>query len=123
VIERLDMQSAGMEFASEMVVKATLHGLKIAEVPTTLARWAQPSAPFAQLARRLAPSAFSADHSPRWLFLYPPCDDFAGSWSSRGCCRGINGGIARHPYTRVRVGLVMLGLQACLFSIFTKCSG
>jgi len=35
-IERLDMQTMGMEFASEMVVKATLHGLRIAEVPTTL---------------------------------------------------------------------------------------
>ena len=35
-IERLDLQTTGMEFASEMLVKATLQKLKIAEVPTTL---------------------------------------------------------------------------------------
>ena len=35
-IEHLDLQTTGMEFASEMVVKATLHKLRIAEVPTTL---------------------------------------------------------------------------------------
>jgi glycosyltransferase involved in cell wall biosynthesis len=34
--ERLALQSDGMEFASEMVIKAGLHGLKIAEVPVTL---------------------------------------------------------------------------------------
>jgi glycosyltransferase involved in cell wall biosynthesis len=35
-IESLDLHTTGMEFASEMVVKASLGGLKIAEVPTTL---------------------------------------------------------------------------------------
>ncbi|HKM64170.1 MAG TPA: hypothetical protein VJY39_16940 [Acidisphaera sp.] len=33
----LDLSAPGMEFASEMVVKATLRSLRIAEVPTTLA--------------------------------------------------------------------------------------
>ena len=36
----LDLQATGMEFASEMVVKATLAGLRVTEVPTTLARTA-----------------------------------------------------------------------------------
>lgn len=35
-IQRLDLQTTGMEFASEMVVKASLFGLRVAEVPTTL---------------------------------------------------------------------------------------
>ncbi|MEZ6089868.1 MAG: hypothetical protein R3C05_17930 [Pirellulaceae bacterium] len=35
-IDSLNLRCTGMEFASEMVVKATLHGLKICEVPTTL---------------------------------------------------------------------------------------
>lgn len=35
-ILRLGLRTTGMEFASEMVVKATLHRLRIAEVPTTL---------------------------------------------------------------------------------------
>jgi glycosyltransferase involved in cell wall biosynthesis len=35
-IEQLHLQTTGMEFASEMVVKATLMGLRMTEVPTTL---------------------------------------------------------------------------------------
>ncbi|HEV2833773.1 MAG TPA: glycosyltransferase family 2 protein, partial [Pyrinomonadaceae bacterium] len=35
-IQRLDLRTRGMEFASETVVKASLHGLRITEVPTTL---------------------------------------------------------------------------------------
>lgn len=34
--ERLQLRSEGMEFASEMVIKAALHGVRIAEVPVTL---------------------------------------------------------------------------------------
>lgn len=34
----LDLRTTGMEFATEMVVKATLAGMRIAEVPTPLAR-------------------------------------------------------------------------------------
>src|SRR6266545_4783760 len=37
-IQRLDLKTTGMEFASEMVVKASLFGLKIAEIPVTLRR-------------------------------------------------------------------------------------
>jgi hypothetical protein len=32
----LNLQATGMEFASEMVVKATLAGQRVTEVPTTL---------------------------------------------------------------------------------------
>ena len=34
--ERLDQRCTGMEFATEMIIKASLHGEKIAEVPITL---------------------------------------------------------------------------------------
>jgi len=37
-IEELKLQSPGMEFALEMVVKARMHGLRITEVPVTLSR-------------------------------------------------------------------------------------
>ena len=36
-IERLGLRTLGMEFASEMVVKATAFGLRVTEIPTTLA--------------------------------------------------------------------------------------
>src|SRR5439155_27011214 len=35
-VQPLKLQSRGMEFALEMIVKAQLHGLRIAEVPITL---------------------------------------------------------------------------------------
>ena len=59
---RMDIRSTGMEFASEMVVKATLLGMKVSEVATTLSpdgRGRRTAS--AHLARRLAASALSPD--------------------------------------------------------------
>src|SRR4030095_2449194 len=71
-IDSLDLRSTGMEFASEMVVKARLHGLKIAEVPATLSpdgRGRPPHLnPWRDGWRHLR---FLLLYSPRWLFLYP----------------------------------------------------
>jgi glycosyltransferase involved in cell wall biosynthesis len=68
----LNLQASGMEFASEMVVRATIHGLKIAEVPTTLSRdgRGRPShlRSWRDGWRHLR---FLLLFSPRWLFLYP----------------------------------------------------
>ena len=62
----LELVTPGMEFASEMIIKALLAQLRIAEVPTTLrqGRSRPPAAP-AHLARRLAPPALPAALSPR----------------------------------------------------------
>ena len=61
-----------MEFASEMAVKATIHQLKISEVPTTLAVDGRDRAPYLNTWsdgwRHLR---FLLIYSPRWLFLYP----------------------------------------------------
>ncbi|RUT31209.1 glycosyltransferase family 2 protein [Arsenicitalea aurantiaca] len=68
----LNLRTSGMEFASEMVVKATLEGLSIAEVPTTLSPDGRSRAPhlrsFRDGWRHLR---FLLLFSPRWLFLYP----------------------------------------------------
>lgn len=72
VILGLGLRSTGMEFASEMVVKATLAGLRVAEVPTTLKPDGRDRAPhlrsFRDGWRHLR---FLLLHCPRWLFLYP----------------------------------------------------
>jgi len=65
-----------MEFASELVVKGRRSPAGAsAEVPTTLDPDHRPTAPSAQLRRRLAAPALAAPLRPRWLFLYPasPC--------------------------------------------------
>jgi glycosyltransferase involved in cell wall biosynthesis len=71
-IEGLDLRTTGMEFASEMVVKATLHGLRIAEVPTVLSPDGRSHPPhlrsWSDGWRHLR---FLLMYSPRWLFLYP----------------------------------------------------
>lgn len=71
-IRSLNLRTTGMEFASEMVVKATLSGLPITEVPTPLARDGRTRRPhlrsFRDGWRHLR---FLLLFSPRWLFLYP----------------------------------------------------
>ena len=71
-ILQLDLASPGMEFASEMVVKATLAGLKIAEVPTTLAPDGRSRPPHLRSWRDgWRHLKLLLEYAPRWLFLYP----------------------------------------------------
>lgn len=68
----LNLASDGMEFASEMIVKASLHGLKISEVPVTLSKDGRDRPPHLRSFRdgwRHLRLLFL--HCPRWLFLYP----------------------------------------------------
>jgi glycosyltransferase involved in cell wall biosynthesis len=68
----LGLSSMGMEFAIEMVAKASLKGLRIAEVPTILRPDGRSRRPhlrtFHDGWRQLR---FMLLYSPRWLFLYP----------------------------------------------------
>lgn len=71
-IAKLDLRTTGMEFASEMVVRATLVGLKISEVPTTLSRDGRSRPPHLRTWRDgWRHLKFLLLYSPRWLFLYP----------------------------------------------------
>jgi glycosyltransferase involved in cell wall biosynthesis len=68
----LGLATEGMEFASEMVVRATVDGLRIVEVPATLSPDGRSGPPhlrsFRDGWRHLR---FLLLLSPRWLFLYP----------------------------------------------------
>ncbi|MDD3183022.1 MAG: glycosyltransferase family 2 protein [Alphaproteobacteria bacterium] len=71
-ILNLNLRTVGMEFASEMIVLAALHGLTMAEVPVTLSpdgRGRHPHLnPWRDGWRHLR---FLLLYSPRWLYLYP----------------------------------------------------
>src|SRR5579872_4554372 len=68
----LNLQATGMEFASELVVKATLARQKIAEVPTTLAKDGRSRAPHLRTWRDgWRHLRFLLLFSPRWLFFIP----------------------------------------------------
>ena len=68
----LDLQASGMEFASEMVVKATVAKLRVTEVPTTLAPDGRNRPPHLRSWRDgWRHLRFLLLFSPRSLFLYP----------------------------------------------------
>ena len=71
-VRRLGLNTQGMEFASEMVVKASVGGLRISEVPTTLSRDGRSTPPHLRTWRDgWRHLRFLLLLSPRWLFLYP----------------------------------------------------
>jgi glycosyltransferase involved in cell wall biosynthesis len=70
--EKLDLQTTGMEFASEMVIKATLKKLRITEVPVTLSKDGRSRPPHLKPWRDgWRHLRFMLLFSPRWLFLVP----------------------------------------------------
>lgn len=72
IVSLLDLKTTGMEFASEMVVKATIFKLDITEVPTTLRKDGRSRPPHLRTWRDgWRHLRFLLIYSPRWLFLYP----------------------------------------------------
>jgi len=70
--EKMDLQTTGMEFASEMIIKATLKKFKIAEVPVTLSKDGRSRPPHLKPWRDgWRHLRFMLLFSPRWLFLFP----------------------------------------------------
>jgi glycosyltransferase involved in cell wall biosynthesis len=68
----LQLRTTGMEFASEMVVKSSLAGLRMTEVPTTLSPDGRSRAPHLRSWRDgWRHLRFLLLFSPRWLFLIP----------------------------------------------------
>ena len=71
-VERMNLQTTGMELASEIVIKASILGMNVSEVPTTLSPDGRDRPPhlrsFRDGWRHLR---FLLIYSPRWLFFYP----------------------------------------------------
>lgn len=124
-IGRLNLKTSGMEFASEMVVKAQLHRLRIAEVPVVLSPDARSRRPHLKSWRDgWRHLRFMLLYSPRWLFLIP---GFAL------LLVGTVGGI-RLWWGPLKIGpagldtnslltcamAVIVGLQLSLFAVFTR---
>lgn len=124
----LNLQTTGMEFASEMIVKATLKKLKIKEVPTVLYPDGRTRPPHLRTWtdgwRHLR---FLLLYSPRWLFLYPGIMlTVLGSLLSVFLLGGPRhiGRITLDINTLMYASfLIILGVQAVLFSLFTYVFG
>ena len=124
-IINLDLRTTGMEFASEMVVKATLHHLSIAEVPTVLSPDGRSRPPHLRSWRDgWRHLRFLLLYSPRWLFLYPGAllmlvGLVIGLWLLPG--ERIIAGVHFDIHTLLFAGIAMiLGFQAINFAVFTK---
>jgi hypothetical protein len=121
----LDLDAPGMEFASEMVVKATLAELKIAEVPTTLSQDGRSRPPHLRSWhdgwRHLK---LLLEFAPHWLFLYP-----GGALASMGALIAaslIAGPLDLGPITLdaatllMAVAAILVGTQLVLFYAVAK---
>jgi len=123
--ETMDLRTTGMEFASEMIVKATLLGLKVAEVPTTLSPDGRTRPPHLQPWRDgWRHLRFLLMYSPRWLFLYPGLAMILAG--AAGCAwllpkseRIGDVGFDIHTLLYAFVAIV-LGFQFIAFATFTK---
>ena len=123
----LRLQTPGMEFASELVVKAALAGWRIAEVPTTLSPdgRGRPShlRSWRDGWRHLR---FLLLFSPRWLFLYPGLALLGVGTILTGMLyfaplRIASAGLDVHTMLYASAAAV-LGMQLCLFSLFARIS-
>ncbi len=71
-VAALDIRSSGMTFAIEMIVKATMQGLRVTEVPTTLSPDAEGREPHLNTwSDGWRSIRLLLLYSPKWLFLYP----------------------------------------------------
>lgn len=113
----LGLRTTGMEFASEMIVRASLAKLRIGEVPTTLRPDRRGRPPHLRTWRDgWRHLRFLLLYSPRWLFLYP---------GALLAVVGLAGGALVLPTARVHTlvyaaMLVVVGSQTILFAAFTK---
>jgi glycosyltransferase involved in cell wall biosynthesis len=123
--DRLDQRCIGMEFAAEMIIKASLFGADIAEVPITLHPDGRKShAPHLKTFRDgWRTLRFFLMYSPRWLFLMPGMLLVLLGLIGYGVAmpRLTVKGVTFDAHTLLFASLAVLcGYQAILFAMFTK---
>jgi hypothetical protein len=128
IVQILGLQTTGMEFASEMVVKATLFDLKIAEVPTILSPDGRTRPPHLRTWRDgWRHLRFLLVFSPRWLYLIPGVALMlfglvVGGLVVHGPKHAL--GVTFDTNTLIYAGTaVVIGFQAIMFGLFTRVYG
>ena len=123
--DKMRLRATGMEFASEMVIKASLKGMRITEVPVVLRPDGRSRPPHLRTWRDgWRHLRFMLLFSPRWLFLYPGLALLVvGLGLSALLVAGPLrvGGVRLDIHTMLVAGfLALLGYQLVLFAVFTK---
>ncbi|HYV60095.1 MAG TPA: glycosyltransferase family 2 protein [Acidimicrobiia bacterium] len=121
----LGLRTSGMEFASEMVVRATMEKLEIAEVPVTLSPDGRSRPPHLRPWRDgWRHLRFLLLYSPRWLFLYPGialmvAGTALGIALLPGALHIGSVGLDVNAFVYCAVA-VIIGYQAVTFSVFAR---
>jgi glycosyltransferase involved in cell wall biosynthesis len=123
--DKLQLRSTGMEFATEMIIKSSLFGVDMAEVPTTLYPDGRKAhTPHLRTVRDgWRTLRFFLMYSPRWLFLAPGVGMFALGLA--GYALALPGmtllGASLDAHTLLIASLaLLLGSQAIQFAVFAK---
>ncbi len=124
-IERLGLRTMGMEFASEMIVKAAAFGLRVTEIPTTLSPDRRDRPPHLRTWRDgWRHLRFLLLYSPRWLFLYPGIALFTvGVLLNAILLPGPRkiGNVVFDIHTLLFGAMsILIGFQSAIFAMFTK---
>ena len=124
----LNLRTTGMEFASEMVVKAALAGQKLTEVPTTLSPDGRSRPPHLRSWRDgWRHLRFLLLYSPRWLFFYPGLLLFAvGAVLSLLLLPGplpVAGHTLDVDTLTYALGLLLIGAHITVFAVSAKVFG
>ena len=124
--DRMGLNTTGMEFASEMVIKATLGGLRISQVPITLYKDGRSRPPHLRSWRDgWRHLRFMLLFSPRWLFLVPGLalmfTGLAGTAAvmARASQPLVGGGFDVGTLA-VMWTLFIVGFQLVMFGVFAK---
>lgn len=124
-IRALNLRTTGMEFASEMIVRAALARYRFAEVPVTLRPDGRSRPPHLRTWRDgWRHLSFLLIYSPRWLFLYPGLAVIflallAGALLFPGVI--MVGGIGFDIHTFIVMNfLLVVGTQAISFAIISR---
>ena len=123
--QRMKLQTTGMEFASEMVVKAVMTGMEISEVPTTLSPDGRTRPPHLRSWRDgWRHLRFMLLFSPNWLFFYPGLLLMliglgVGGWLLPEA-RKLGQATLDLNTLAYSALAVLLGFQSVLFALFTR---
>lgn len=123
--ERMDLRTEGMEFASEMVIKAYVRGLRIAEIPIVLRKDGRSRPPHLRSWRDgWRHLRFMLLFSPRWLLLYPgiAVTLVGGACFARLLAGPIVVGNVRFDLNALEVAglLLLFGYQMIVFAGFAR---
>ncbi|MDW8049997.1 MAG: glycosyltransferase family 2 protein [Nitrososphaerota archaeon] len=121
-LNKIEIHSNGMEFASEMLIEAARKGLRIAEVPITYRRRVYGKSKLSSLQDGWRHLKFMLTYAPKHLYMYPGAFFMVvGAILLLSALFRVNLGYSPGVHTSIAGSLLLIvGFQMLLFGVFTK---